>query len=106
MPGLRFHYTDKVGFNSIRAAATWRFRASKPPGEHPVGAYFTDYDESTPLLAQKLRIPRSKLSYVFGFRDVGDLVALPGARGQHIFYSPVDYTVEEARQERHGATDL
>lgn len=95
MSGLRFHYTDTDGFNGIRAATPWRFRISSPPGDHPIGAYFTDYDEATPLLSNKLRIPRSKIAFVFGFQDAGDLLPIPGARGRHIFYSPVEYTVEE-----------
>ncbi len=104
MSDLQFHYTDSEGHNGIGSAPVWRFRASRPPGDHPVGAYFTDYDESTPLLAHKLRIPKKKLAFVFAFRDAGDLLPLPGGRGLHIFYSPVEYTVREERQVRHSAT--
>ena len=93
-----FHYTNVDGFNGIRATPIWHFRASKPPTDHPVGAYFTTYDESTPLLAQKLRIPRSKIEYVFIFSDNGDLKPISGGRGKHIFYSPSDYFVDEPRQ--------
>jgi hypothetical protein len=106
MSGSLFHYTDGDGFNGIRAASPWVFRASNPPGDHPRGAYFTDYHERTALLAQKLRVPRSKLGFVFVFLDSGDLQPLPGGRGQHIFYSSVDYPVAEPRQVRHGATGL
>lgn len=106
MSGLLFHFTDSASFDSIRSASPWLFRASKPPGDHPIGTYFTDYDERTPLLAQKLRIPRSKLGFVFEFLDASDLHPIRGGRGRHIFYSRVDYPVEEPRQVRHGATGL
>ena len=106
MPALRFHYTDRTGYNGIRATPNWLFRASQPPGEHPIGAYFTDYNRDEPLLAQKLRIPRDKLQFAFCFLDSDDLKPLPGGRGRHIFYSAVDYEVTEQRQIRHGATDL
>jgi hypothetical protein len=104
---LMFHYTDTAGYKAIGAAPTWRFRESDPPAEHhPVGAYFTDYDENTPDLANKLRIPRRKVTFVFGFRHAGDLHPIRGDRGRHIFFSAVEYTVEEGRQVRHGATGL
>jgi len=106
MSGMRLHYTDRAGYNGIRATPKWLFRASQPPGVHPVGAYFTDYKEDEPLLAQKLRIPRGKLEFVFCFSDADDLKALPGGRGRHIFYSAVDYIVSEPRQLRHGETGL
>jgi hypothetical protein len=96
---LLFHYTDKSGANAIRSQLVWRFLAQKPPPEdHPVGAYFTDYDQGTPKLANKLRIPRAKLAWVFAFEDAGDLRPLEGDRGQHIFYSPADYDVVQERQ--------
>jgi hypothetical protein len=106
MADALFHYTDQEGFNGIRATNPWRFRSSTPPGDHPTGAYFTDYVETTPLLAQKLRIPRSKIRFFFEFEDVGDLERLPGGRGKHIFFSRIDYNVAERRQERCGATGL
>ena len=101
-----FHYTNKQGYNGIRSSSAWRFVASKPPGEHPPGAYFTDYGASTPLLAQKLRIPREKLGFYFSFADVGDLRPLRGGRGEHIFYSEADYAVLEPRQISQGSTGL
>jgi hypothetical protein len=102
MVTLQHHYTDKAGFNGIRSAKIWRFLASKPPCDHPKGVYFTDLDEQTPRLAQRLRIPRAKLEYVFTFRDAGDLTRLEGGLGRNIFYVTTDYEVDEERQTRHG----
>lgn len=101
-----FHYTDDTGFKSIGSAPSWLFRASQPPGDHPFGAYFTDYDRSTTALALKLRIPKSKIAYFFSFTDAGDLKPLEGGRGRHIFYSSSDYVVGPERQLEKGATDL
>ena len=99
MPAVMAHYTDKNGFNGIASAPVWRFVADQPPApQHPIGAYFTTLGRSTPLLAQRLRIPRSKIEYVFEFTDAGDLEALDGGRGVFIFYSRTDYLVGEPRQ--------
>jgi len=100
------HFTDVDGYNAIRAQPIWRFLASKPPGDHPRGAYFTTLGADTPNLANRLRIPRGKLAYVFSFADAGDLQAITGDRGRWIFYSADDYEVSEARQELHGETRL
>jgi hypothetical protein len=88
------HYTDQAGFNAIRALKPWVFRASQPPGDHPFGAYFTTLAPDTPNLARRLRIPRMKTEFVFTFADVGDLKPLHGGRGEFIFYSPRDYSVD------------
>lgn len=106
MAGFQHHFTNKNGFNGIRAAKEWHFVASKPPCEHPRAVYFTSLDEATPRLAQRLRIPRDKLKYVFAFQDRGDLVPLDGGRGQYVFYSTADYFVEEELQVRQGETGL
>jgi hypothetical protein len=97
-----FHYTPSAGYKSIASAPIWLFRAGRPQGDHPFGAYFTDYDESTPNLALKLRVPRAKLAYFFEFVDLGDMRRIPGARGRHIFFSASDYEVEPERQLAHG----
>jgi hypothetical protein len=73
-------------------------------GDHPFGAYFTTLPRGTRNLAQRLRIPKSKLQYVFEFTDAGDLTPLPGGRGQFIFYSPNVYEVEPSRQGYEGVT--
>jgi hypothetical protein len=101
-----FHYTDSFGYNAIRAHPVWRFLARQPPGNRPVGAYFTYLPPDTPKLAKRLRIPRSKLAYVFVFADIGDLQILDGGRGDYIVYSPVDYEVVEDRQIHSGPTGL
>lgn len=104
MTALMFHFTNKIGFNAIHSQTNWLFKASKPPCENPTGAYFTTYPEGTPGLATKLRIPREKLSYVFSFGDVGDLLPIRGDRGRHIYYSPLDYKVVPERQIEAKAT--
>ena len=99
-----FHYTDQVSFDAIRSQVAWYFEASQPPANHPFGAYFTTLGRETKNLAQRLRIPKSKIQYFFEFDAIGDLKALPGGRGQYIFYSPTDYEVEKSRQIDHGET--
>src|SRR5438046_329258 len=103
MPVL-FHYTDKTAYNAIRSGPDWVFLARQPPkaSGHPKGAYFTDYDEHTPALAQKLRIPKRKLAFFFAFRGADGLRPLRGGRGKHIFFSTTDYRVAPARQAGHG----
>jgi len=101
-----FHYTDKDGYNAIVSQPVWLFLAGKPPGNHPFGAYFTDLPPDTPHLATKLRIPRRKVKWFFEFVDVGDLIRLPGNRGEFIFYSPTNYPVEWECQLNYGATGL
>ncbi len=97
-----YHYTNKKGFNSIRSSPTWRFIATKPPGEHPVGAYFTNLPCDTPRLATRLRIPRDKISFLFEVEDDETLISIPGGRGKYIFYSTDDYLVEKPQQVGHG----
>jgi len=97
------HYADQAGYNGIKAAVVWHFLAQQPPGNHPNGAYFTTLGRTTANLAQRLRIPKSKIQYDFEFTDIGDLTPLPGGRGQYIFYSPFDYDVDKPRQGYSGA---
>ena len=99
-----FHYTDQAAYNAIRSQPAWRFVASQPPGPHLFGAYFTTLPRTTKNLAQRLRIPRSKLECFFEFSDVGDLTPLPGGRGQFILYSAADYVVDPPKQLNHGVT--
>lgn len=99
-----FHYTDLAGYNAISSQVVWHFLAGQPPGDHPFGAYFTTLGRTTKNLAQKLRIPKSKIGYFFEFIDIGDLTPLPGGRGEYIFYSPIDYDVDVPRQLDHGVT--
>jgi hypothetical protein len=96
------HFTDKVGYNAVRAQVVWRFLAQQPPGNHPLGAYFTSLLRGTPNLAVRLRVPKLKVEYVFEFADAGDLLPLAGGRGKYVFYSPTDYEVEATRQQYHG----
>ena len=106
MPALMAHYTDRDGFNGIRSARVWKFIAAQPPtSEHSPGAYFTTLGRGTPLLAQRLRIPRRKIEYVFEFTDAGTLQSIDGGRGAYIFFSSVDYLVDEPRQQYAGPRD-
>jgi len=101
---LQFHYTNKKAYHAVVSQPTWVFKAAQPPlpREHPFGAYFTDLPIDTPKLALRLRIPKRKIEYFFAFEDAGDLHRITGGRGEHIFYSPVDYAVVEDRQGPHG----
>ena len=98
------HYTDKKGYNGIRATPDWVFKASQPPdpASHPFGAYFTTLPPDTKNLAIRLRIPKSKSDYLFSFGDATDLTPIDGDRGEFIFYSPADYVVAKDRQQFHG----
>lgn len=99
------HYTDKSAYNSISAGTDWLFKASKPPGNHEVGAYFTTLNPNTPNLATRLRIPKSKLEYVFNFSGQQGLQPLDGGRGDFIFWSRKDYNVIKSRQLYDGLKD-
>jgi hypothetical protein len=96
------HYTDVDSFKAINSQVTWCFEAGQPPANHPFGAYFTDLGANTPNLAKRLRIPKVKLEYLFGFVGTDGLIPLPGGRGEHIFYCPVDYYVTTDRQDYAG----
>jgi hypothetical protein len=93
-----FHYTNDVGSKAVSSQRIWVFRASRPPGDHPIGAYFTTLNPDSILLATRLRIPNDKLLFVFCFADNSDLTRLAGGRGEYISFSPTDYYVEELRQ--------
>lgn len=100
---LQVHYTDRDGYKAIGAQPDWVFKASDPPGDHPRGAYFTTLRPDERNLAQRLRIPKRKVAFAFCFNDSGDLVPLPGGRGQYIFFSRDDYKVGPERQVAHGS---
>lgn len=102
---LLSHYTDKSGFQAIQAQVDWNFKATSPPGNHPQGAYFTTLDPRTRNIANRLRIPRLKVEYVFCFRDLQDLNHLAGGRGRFILYHPRDYRVERSRQVYSGPSE-
>lgn len=99
-----FHYTNDDGYKAISSQPTWVFRASKPPGDHPKGAYFTSLPPGTKNLAKRLfvRGGADKVHFVFSFRGADDLTPLEGGRGEFIFYSRDDYLVEKSRQGPHG----
>lgn len=102
---LVYHYTDKKGFNGIRAAhPDWLFKAHEPPGNHPPGAYFSSVPPNHARLSRTLMIPLAKLEYVFEFEDIFDLKPLRGFRGDDrisVFY-PRNYIVVPSRQRYNG----
>jgi hypothetical protein len=104
-PGRIFHYTNDVGYKAISSQRTWVFRSSEPPGNHPVGAYFTTLAPDSINLTKRLRISKDKLSFVFCFTDNSDLTPIDGGRGEYIRYSRTDYSVEEGRQRFHGTRE-
>jgi len=99
-----FHYSDATGFKAIVSQPVWTFVAVQPPGGHPFGAYFTTLTPKKSKLAQRHRIPKAKLEYVLEFADNGDLLPLPGGRGEYVFYNPDNYAVEKSRQRFAGRT--
>jgi hypothetical protein len=106
-PRRMYHYTDRAGYNSIRAGVTWRFTAGQPtPRGHPVGAYFTTLGpETSRAKLSMIFVPDRKREFVFVFEDFGDLIPLRGGRGQYVVYSPEDYPVDRMRQLDHGARE-
>jgi hypothetical protein len=102
MTDFVFHYTDDSGYKAINSQPAWVFKATQPPADHPFGAYFTTLAPTTANLAKRLRVPKSKLAFLFCFVGRSDLEPLSGRRGDFIFFSPTDYTVEVDRQVFHG----
>jgi hypothetical protein len=101
-----FHYTNEKGYKAISSQPTWLFKASKPPGDHPKGAYFTTLPPGTINLAKRLFVRgcADKVTYTFSFSGGEDLKPLGGGRGAFIVYSEVDYPVEKERHISHGPT--
>jgi hypothetical protein len=92
------HFTDRKGWNGIRATSPWCFRARRQRGNNPTGAYFTTLHPSSPKFFKRMRVPRHKRTHMFRFVDVGDLTPKRGPFGKWVFYSPSDYLVEKHRQ--------
>lgn len=101
-----FHYTNDEGYKAIKSQPIWIFKASKPPGDHPVGAYFTSLPPGTKNLAKRLFVRgcAEKVKFVFSFGGGHQLQPLDGGRGAFIYYSQSDYHVDKARQGPHGPT--
>jgi hypothetical protein len=103
-----FHYTDKDGWNGIRAQKAWCFEAKKPKDPaRPFGAYFTDIPptaENLRTLHKKIRVPKVKQEFCFWFLETTGLKQHNGGRGRdkRIYYSPTDYEVAEDRQVAEG----
>jgi hypothetical protein len=106
-PPTIYHYTNKRGYNAIKATPEWCFKAFQPLAlGHPFGAYFTMLGPETPNLAKRIRVPREKIEFTFSFLDQNDLTPLRGGRGTHICFSPADYTVAQDRQLYHGEREF
>jgi len=101
-----FHYTNEKGYKAISSQQTWLFKASKPPSNHPEGAYFTILPPGTRNLGKRLFVRRcaDKIGFVFCFSGDEGLKPISGGRGVHVFYSKEDYAVEKKRQGPHGTT--
>ncbi len=101
-----FHYTNDRGYKAISSQQPWLFKASKPPCNHPKGAYFTDLPPGTKNLGKRLFVRgcADKTNFVFCFSGGEDLRSIEGGRGEHIFYSREDYPVVKERQGPHGET--
>jgi hypothetical protein len=106
-----FHYTDKAGWNAIRALPIWRFKVSKPEDpKRPLGVYFTDIEPTEAnlrTLYKRIRVPKVKQAYVFWFVKTTGLQQLHDGTGRdrHIFFSAVDYEVVADRQRFAGGTE-
>lgn len=96
------HFTDRKGYDAIRAVSPWRFRARRQRSGQPFGAYFTTLELNAPNFFRKVRLPVKKRRFVFRFVDVRDLLRFPGLRGRYIFYSRTDYFVAKERQQYGG----
>ncbi len=98
---IMYHYTDKEGYNAIRATVDWCFKANRPPprdDEHPLGAYFSPLPPVTRTLSTRISLPTKKLEFVFMFLDSGDLVGMRGDRRDRIAFSRSNYIVTKDRQ--------
>jgi len=106
MPNI-FHYTDKSGWNAIRANPAWRFKIFQPKDpDRECGAYFTDIEPSEKnlrTLYKRIRVPKVKQEYVFWFLGTDGLTQLRGGRGRdrRIYFSAIDYVVDEGPRQKH-----
>lgn len=102
-----YHYTNDKGYKAIASQVDWTFKAVKPPGPHPIGAYFTPLPPDTPDLCTMLLIPKHKTEYLFEFSGAEGLIPLDGGkgRGRHVLYSGRDYVVVQQRQIRKGKSE-
>ena len=105
-----FHYTEKSGWNAVRAQSVWRFKPSQPkdPGR-PFGVYFTDIEPSEAnlrTLYKRIRVPKVKQEYILWFLGTLGLEQLNGGRGRdrRIFFAGIDYDVTEERHKFDGTT--
>jgi hypothetical protein len=94
-----FHYTNDKGYKAISSQVVWLFKASKPPCNHPKGAYFSTLPPGTKNLSKRLFVRgcAEKTKFVFSFSGGEDLLRLRGDR-DHVYYSNEDFPVVKERQ--------
>ena len=78
--GWVLHYSDADGYKSIVSQQTWVFKAAQPPGNRPLGAYFTRLLPGDNKLAAGTRLPKRKRQYLFAFGGAEGLRPVPGGR--------------------------
>jgi len=101
---MMLHYTDVAGFKAIGSQMNWMFKAGRPPGGRPFGAYFTTLRPDAHRFSARTRIPKAKQDFVFSFNGQDGLEPMDGGKGEFIFLSQIDYTVVLDRQVFHGPT--
>jgi len=99
------HYTDDAGHKAIASQVKWMFKAVQPPGGRPSGAYFTTLRPDAHRFSARTRIPKAKQAFVFSFDGEEGLQPVEGGKGAYIFWSPVDYEVDEPRQRYNGPAE-
>jgi hypothetical protein len=105
------HYTDDAGHKAISSQKDWTFKASRPPGDNKLGAYFTTLTPDANRFSARTRIPREKQKNVFAFTGREGLRPKEGRKGDYILWTPKDYVVERTedpktdRQRYDGPTE-
>ncbi len=103
--GWLMHYTGGTAFKAIRSQKEWAFKASQPPGENPIGAYFTTLTPDAYHFSARLRIPKEKQEFVFAFIGQEGLRPKIGGKGDYIFWAPEDYIIRRDRQKYNGKAE-
>lgn len=92
-----FHFTNKKGYKSITSGKDITIKATKPPANNPVGAYFSK-EGPTQLknqAAAKLRISTKKTEYVIEAQIPKNILKEKGRKHHRIVYTPNNVTVPQ-----------
>jgi hypothetical protein len=100
--GWVFHSTDADGWKMIRSQKVWVFKADKPKGGRPFGAYFTRLLPDDNKFAAGTRVPVDKRDYVFAFEGEDGLEPVKGGKGDYNLLTDSDYEVPPDRQRYEG----